>query len=111
MPKGTVSEWSQYALHRDPSIFGEDVESFNPDRWNHISPGPWQYMPFGGGPRNCLGQQKVLVEAAYTLARMAVRFETLESRDEKPWKGDIKLTCKNANGCKVALYREAVKIS
>jgi len=62
-------------------------------------------VPFGGGPRNRLGQQKLLVEAAYVLVRMATSFERLESRDEKMWKGDIKLTCKNVNGCKVALYR------
>ena len=104
VPKGYAVEWSQYAMNRDPSVFGDDVEEFNPDRWNDIRPGPWQYFPFGGGPRNCLGQQKVLVEAAYTLVRMATRFETLESRDERPWKGVVTLTCKNGNGCKVALY-------
>ena len=53
--------------------------------------------------------KKVLVEAAYTLVRMAVRFETLGSRDDRPWKGDIKLTWKNAYGCKVALFSGTVE--
>jgi cytochrome P450 len=107
VPKGFVAEWSQYAMNRDSSVFGDDVEAFNPDRWNTIRLGPWRYMPFGGGPRNCLGQQKVLVEAAYTLVRLAAKFEILESRDERPWNGDVKMTCKNANGCKVALFNGA----
>jgi cytochrome P450 len=103
-PKGFVAEWSQYAMNRDPSVFDADVEAFNPDRWNTIRPGPWQYILFGGGLRNCLGQQKVLVEAAYTLMRLAARFEILESKDVRPWNGDVKMTCKNANGCKIALF-------
>ena len=48
-----------------------------------------------------------LVEASYVLVQMAITFETLESRDNAPWKGEFKLTCKNSNGCKVALYKRA----
>jgi len=105
VPKGSMVVMSSYALHRDPSVFGNDVESFNPDRWNDIHPGQWEFMPFGGGQRACMGQQKVFVEAAYLLVRMTGTFETLESRDNAEWKGELKLTCKNANGCKVALHR------
>ena len=36
-----------YALHRDESVYGPDVENFKPDRWDLIKPGPWQYMAFG----------------------------------------------------------------
>ena len=95
---------SYYALHRDPAVFGDDVESFRPERWETIKPGQWEFMAFGGGNRACLGKQKVLVEAAHVLLRLAKTFTTLESRDDKPWKGELKLTCKSANGCKVALH-------
>jgi hypothetical protein len=44
-----------------------------------------------------------MAEPAYVLVRIAVAFTCLKSRDNKPWKGDLKLTCQNANGCKVAL--------
>jgi hypothetical protein len=37
--------------------------------------------------------------------RMARQFEGIESRDDQDWKADMKLTCKNANGCKIAVYR------
>lgn len=105
VPKGAKVEVGQYSLHRDPRVFGEDTEAFRPERWDSINPTQWEFMAFGGGSRACLGRQKSLVEAAYVLARLAREFPKLESRDAEEWKGDMKLTCKSANGCKVALYK------
>ncbi|TVY75691.1 Cytochrome P450 monooxygenase fsdH [Lachnellula suecica] len=106
VPKGSHVVMSYFALHRDSSVFGDDVEEFRPDRWETIRPEQWQFMAFGGGNRACLGQSKALFEAAYVLARISAVFGKLESRDSAPWKGDLKLSCKSANGCKVALYKE-----
>ena len=92
-----------YALHRDEKVYGENVEIFDPDRWDSIQPGPWQFMAFGGGQRACLGQQKAFIEASYTLVRLAQNFKRVESRDDRDWAGDQKLTAKNVHGCKVAL--------
>jgi hypothetical protein len=39
------------------------------------------------------------------LLRLAAQFEGLESGDEVPWKGQLMLTCKSANGCKVSLRK------
>jgi cytochrome P450 len=103
VPSGTTVVMSYYALHRDPAVFGDDVELFRPERWESIKPGQWEYMAFGGGNRACLGQQKVLAKAAYVLIRLSKAFNKLESRDSNDWKGELKLTCRSANGCKVAL--------
>ncbi|PQE27741.1 cytochrome P450 alkane hydroxylase protein [Rutstroemia sp. NJR-2017a BVV2] len=100
-PRGTTMYVNQYALHRDRTVFGDDIESFNPDRWKSIKPSSWEYIPFGGGPRACVGQQKALAEAAYTVAKMAQVYQGLESRDGREWEGEWKLTAKNVNGCKV----------
>ncbi|KAF4624127.1 hypothetical protein G7Y89_g14046 [Cudoniella acicularis] len=105
VPQGTLVVMSYFALHRDPLVFGDDVETFKPERWNAINPKQWEYIPFGGGQRACLGQHKVLVEATYVLLRIAATFEHLECRDDMPWKGELQLTCKSANGCKVSLRR------
>jgi cytochrome P450 len=105
VPKGSKVEVGNHALHHDAQVFGTDVNSFRPDRWNNIHPAQFEFMGFGGGNRACLGRQKSLVEAAYVLSRMARQFETIESRDTKEWKVDLKLTCKNANGCKIALFK------
>ncbi|PQE32279.1 cytochrome P450 alkane hydroxylase protein [Rutstroemia sp. NJR-2017a WRK4] len=101
IPRGTMMYVNQYALHRNKTVFGADAESFNPDRWKSINPSPWEYIPFGGGPRACVGQQKALVEAAYTLAKMAQGYRGLESQNGREWEGEWKLTAKNVNGCKV----------
>lgn len=102
--KGAMVVMAYYALHRNRSVFGDDIEEFRPERWNSIKPEQWEFMGFGGGNRACLGQQKATVEAAYVLARLTQSFAKLESRDSQDWKGEMKLTCKSANGCKVALY-------
>lgn len=104
VPRSTKVSMGHHGLHRDPRVFSDDVEAFRPERWNSISPGQWEFMGFGGGSRACLGRHKSLAGASFVLARLAMRFERLESRDDREWKGEMKLTCKSANGCKVALY-------
>jgi hypothetical protein len=102
------------ALDRDTSVFGDDVEAsnyFDLDRWNRSRSGGWQYMPIKASPSGFLEKQKVLAKEAYTLMRMAVKFERLEGRDDKSWKGDVKLTCKNANDCRIALYSARSSVS
>lgn len=101
-PVGTRILVDFYTLHRDKAVFGPEPESFNPDRWDLIQPGPWQYMAFGAGMRACLGQAKALGEASCTLIRMAQTFKKIESRDDRDWGGELQLVARNLHGCKVA---------
>ncbi|KAB8303191.1 hypothetical protein EYC80_004638 [Monilinia laxa] len=55
-----------------------DVLAFNPDRWLTWQPKPWQYIPFNGGPRICIGQQFALTEMGYTIVRIIQNFDGLE---------------------------------
>ena len=104
IPKGTQVGINFYALHRETSVFGANVDDFDPGRWNSIHPGPWEYMPFGGGQRSCMGQQKALAEASYVLVRIAQKFRNIESRDDRGWKAELRLTCRNSHGCHIALF-------
>jgi len=101
-PAGTHFDTSFYVLHHQAEIWGPDVEEFNPDRWKTFQPGSWEYVPFAGGPRMCAGHQKATLEASYVVARMLQEFEEIESRDDRPWAGEVRLTARNANGCLVA---------
>ncbi|XP_028109988.1 cytochrome P450 714A1-like [Camellia sinensis] len=64
--------------HTDPKIWGSDSYEFNPDRFaNGITSAcklPHMYMPFGVGPRVCLGQKLAMVELKILLAFMVSNF-------------------------------------
>jgi len=93
-----------HGMHRRKDLFGSDAREFNPERWDKLRPG-WEYIPFSGGPRICLGQQYALTEAGYVIVRMVQEFRVLESRDPEPLREAITLTCASLNGVKVALTR------
>ena len=46
-----------YALHRREDIWGADAKEFRPERWEGRKIGGWDYIPFGGGPRICIGRK------------------------------------------------------
>jgi len=100
--KGTLVAYILWAMHRRKDYFGEDVEVFRPERWETLRPS-WEYLPFNGGPRICLGQQYALTEASYVTTRILQEFASIESRDPGPWQEAITLTLASANGTKVAL--------
>ena len=64
------------------ATYWEDPLLFNPDRWdNPIVPG--SYMPFGEGPRICLGKKMALVEAKVTLMHLVIRFKISSTSEPK----------------------------
>ncbi|KAL8641184.1 MAG: hypothetical protein Q9228_001980 [Teloschistes exilis] len=106
--RGTLIPYAVYATHRRKDLFGEDAEEFKPDRW--LDEGDkkglrvgWEYLPFNGGPRICIGQQFALTEASYITVRLMQEFDRIESRDAEPWREKLTLTCTGFNGCKVSL--------
>ncbi|XAR60839.1 hypothetical protein NMG60_11034363 [Bertholletia excelsa] len=78
IPKG-VNLWSLVVtLHTDPENWGPDSFQFNPDRFAHGITGacklPHLYMPFGVGPRVCLGQNLAVVELKLLIALIVSKF-------------------------------------
>jgi cytochrome P450 len=91
-------------MHRRKDLYGEDANEFHPERWETLRPG-WEYLPFNGGPRICLGQQYALTEAGYVTSRLCQEFKKIESRDPLGgvWKEAITLTLCSHNGTQVSL--------
>jgi cytochrome P450 len=76
VPKGTGVSLTQWTMHRDPRWF-TDPEVFRPERWEDglAKRLPrFAYFPFGGGPRQCIGNTFALMEATLGLATIAQKF-------------------------------------
>lgn len=56
IPKGRQILIATYAMQHRVDIWGEDVEEFKPERWEDRKVG-WEFIPFGAGPRSCLGRK------------------------------------------------------
>jgi len=72
LPTGMELVVSPFALHRDPRFFREP-EQFMPERWldeGRAAPPRYAYIPFGAGPRSCIGNHFAKMEAALVLATL-----------------------------------------
>ncbi len=77
LPAGSRVMYSIYLTHRHPAYWDEP-ERFNPDRFdraNKRTVPPYTFLPFGGGPRNCIGAAFGQLEAKVILARILQQFD------------------------------------
>ncbi|NKX43283.1 cytochrome P450 [Roseicyclus persicicus] len=75
-----------YGLHRHRRLW-EEPDAFRPDRWaRRDAIDRWQYLPFGDGPRICIGARFALQEAVVILATLLARFRftAVPGRAPKP---------------------------
>jgi cytochrome P450 len=72
LPPGSIAAVSPLLLHHDPRWY-PDPERFDPGRWLGERPGlpRHAYLPFGTGPRTCIGEQFAWSEAVTVLATLA----------------------------------------
>lgn len=144
MPAGTLVVFHYFALHQRKDLWGPDAGEFRPERWQNEKTS-WviliqcftlnneclyvltklqKFLPFGGGPRNCIGRESLpiinvsgsahhnfafvveqfaLTETSYTTVRLVQTFSAVMSRDTEPWTESLGATCSSANGVKVAM--------
>ena len=89
LPKGWLAFVVPYVLHRLPTFWPEP-DAFDPDRFlperNAARP-KFVYLPFGAGPRQCIGNQFALIEAHLVLATLAqhYRLHLVPGHRVDPW--------------------------
>jgi cytochrome P450 len=76
VPKGMQINLSIWSIHHDPDYW-EDPYTFNPDRFgpeNKDKIQPHTYIPFGSGPRNCIGMRLATLEAKIAISHILKKF-------------------------------------
>ncbi|XP_030619431.1 cytochrome P450 3A24-like [Delphinapterus leucas] len=76
IPRGTAVVVPLVVLHNDPELWPEP-EEFRPERFskkNKENINPYTYLPFGIGPRNCIGMRFVIMNMKLALVRVLQNF-------------------------------------
>ncbi len=83
---GSILCFGVWAVQRDPALW-EDPLTFDPDRFDPQQAKQrdrWQYLPFGAGPRSCVGDHFAMLEATLALATIIRRCEIGSLSDDFP---------------------------
>lgn len=113
--QGTPVGYSTLLMQRRRDLYPPAGETFPydplewaPDRWYTWTPKSWNYIPFNGGPRICIGQQFAIAEMGYTICRILQAMESVEDRGSQCiLKSEIVLT--PADGVRVAFWKPSAK--
>lgn len=107
IPKGMIIGIPIYAFQNDPEIWPEP-EKFNPERFTEDakeSRDPISFMPFGSGPRNCVGMRLALMELKMSMVHILQRMKFVVSEETQiPLKLD-KLKMQGVNGIRIKVER------
>ncbi|XP_022746358.1 protein LUTEIN DEFICIENT 5, chloroplastic-like isoform X1 [Durio zibethinus] len=102
-----ISIWN---LHRSPSLW-QDPEKFNPERWPLNGPNPNEtnqnfcYLPFGGGPRKCVGDMFASFETVVAVAMLVRRFNFQMAPRAPPVEMTTGATIHTTEGLKMTVTR------
>ncbi|CAF1136767.1 unnamed protein product [Didymodactylos carnosus] len=78
--KGCIIQPDVYSIHYDSDLWGpEDVYSFVPERHLVKHRHPMAYMPFGCGPRNCVGMRFALMEMKILLTKLLKEYKIIKT--------------------------------
>lgn len=83
IPAGMEVIIPTYAIHRDPDAW-PSPEKFDPDRFRGDTEDfrdrhPYQFLPFGAGPRNCIAMKFALMEVKIALVKILKKYKFVQS--------------------------------
>jgi cytochrome P450 len=94
-----------YVTHRHPQYWGNpdafDPENFSPEKT--AARPPYAYFPFGGGPRQCIGNNFALMEAQLIIATIAQKYR-LRLATEEAVEAEPSVTLRPRGGLKMTLH-------
>ena len=106
VPAGSLVIMSPWLLHRHPSLW-RDPEEFCPSRFIDEEVDRSSFLPFGAGPRMCIGRDFAYVEGVLMLARLASRFQVSYPAGAGVPAMDPLVTIRPAGGLKLRITRRA----
>jgi cytochrome P450 len=74
LPAGVIATPCFYLTHRRPDLW-PNPERFEPERFIGARPSPYEFFPFGGGVRRCIGAAFAAYEMKVVLAEVLSRVE------------------------------------
>jgi cytochrome P450 len=103
LPAGTVIAPSIVLIHKRPDIYPEP-RRFRPERFLERSPGTYEWIPFGGGVRRCIGASFALFEMRAVLGAVvdAVRLAPTDAPPERPHRRLVTLVPSRGGRIRVA---------
>jgi cytochrome P450 len=107
--RGMGVAMAQWVVHRDPRWY-DAPEEFRPERWENdlVKRLPrFAYFPFGGGPRQCIGNTFAVMEATLLLATIARKFR-LRLVADHPVAPLASITLRPRHGVRVTLQARQV---
>ncbi|XP_057822865.2 cytochrome P450 CYP72A616 isoform X2 [Cryptomeria japonica] len=97
------------ALHYSKEYWGDDPEEFRPERFAnglaHACKNPFTFLPFGTGPRTCIGQSFAFAEAKLVMAMMLYRFSWKISPHYRHCPDIISLTLRPSFGMPIIMEK------
>jgi cytochrome P450 len=104
LPQDAAVFLSPLVTHRDPAAFPDPL-AFCPARWEGADPSLYAYLPFGAGPRMCIGTTFALMEIKLALAMLVQRFR-LELPANAVVDPELRLTLRPRGGLPMRIYAQ-----